>query len=261
MERLDSTSNEKIKFAVKTASSARFRRENQMFFLEGLRLCRDAALTGVEIETAFFSEKITEKFSQDVEFISSAARHKFIVSAKVEEKLSQTESSQGFFCLCRMPEKEYAVDSKGKYIALDNVQDPANLGAICRTAEALGIHGVIVYSGCDAYSPKAQRAAMGSLLRLPVLECDCLCEIVTECKRKGMKVYATVPDSTAKNIVNADMSAGVVAVVGNEARGISDEILEICDKITIPMLGRAESLNASMAAALTMWEMLRERGA
>ncbi len=257
MERLDSTSNEKIKFAAKIASSARFRRENKMFFLEGLRLCKDAAITGVEICYAFFSEKAFEKFPEAANCISSVSEAAFIVSSKVEEKLSQTESSQGFFCLCRMPDKQVKINPEGKYVALDNVQDPSNLGAICRTAEALGIDGVFVYSGCDIYNPKAQRAAMGSLLRIPVLECESLCDTLWYCDFEGMSIYATTPDAKAQSIVDADMTGGVVVVIGNEAKGVSDEVLGSCDSaITIPMAGKAESLNASMAAAIVMWEMM-----
>ena len=149
------------------------------------------------------------------------------------------------------------VDFTGKYIALENIQDPANLGAVCRTAEALGISGVIAEGGCDIYSPKAQRAAMGSLLRLPVIRCEDLAETLSYLGENGMKLYATTPDTDAEKITLCDMSGGVVSVIGNEANGVSDEIFELCQKVTIPMLGRAESLNASMAAAITMWEIMR----
>ncbi len=256
---IDSVSNERIKSAVKIASSNKTRRQTGMFFLEGLRLCRDAAVTGYDIDTFFVSRRAYEKFSEDAEFIASAAKNSFIVSELVENKLGATQNSQGFFCLCKMKEDMPLsdVDFSGKYIALENIQDPANLGAVARTAEALGIKGIVAEGGCDIYSPKAQRAAMGSLLRLPLIRCDSLYDTLSYLGENGMKLYATTPDSSCEKITDSDMSGGVVAVIGNEANGISDEIFSLCKKVTIPMLGRAESLNASMAAAITMWEMMR----
>lgn len=256
---IDSVSNERVKSAVKIASSNKTRRQTGMFFLEGLRLCRDAALTGYEIDTFFVSRRAYDKFKEDAEFVSSKAKHSFIVSELVENKLTVTQSSQGFFCLCKIKDdsKKESIDFFGKYIALENVQDPANLGAIARTAEALGISGIITEGGCDIYSPKAQRAAMGSLLRLPIIKCDSLYDTLSYLSESSMKLYATTPDSQSEKITDCDMTGGVIAVIGNEANGISDEIFSLCKKVTIPMLGRAESLNASMAAAITMWEMMR----
>lgn len=256
---IDSVSNERVKSAVKIASSNKTRRQTGMFFLEGLRLCRDAALTGYDIDTFFVSRRAYEKYESDALLISSAAKHSFIVNELVENKLTATQSSQGFFCLCKIKDDLSLsdVDFSGKYIALENIQDPANLGAVARTAEALGIKGIIAEGGCDVYSPKAQRAAMGSLLRLPVIRCDSLYDSLEFLGENNMKLYATTPDCSCEKITQCDMSGGAVAVIGNEANGISEEIFSLCKKVTIPMLGRAESLNASMAAAITMWEMMR----
>lgn len=259
MNRIDSVANEKIKYAVKIASSSSRRKEDGVFFLEGLRLCRDAALTGVKIRMAFFTDKAYEKNEEDALFISEKAESSFLVSTAVADKMSFTENSQGFYCLCEysgvLSEKD--IDEKGRYIALENVRDPSNLGAISRTAEALGISGAILSGCCDRFSPKAQRAAMGSLLRLPVIESDNLPETLLRLKEKGMKLYATTPDEKAGKITATEMKGGVVCVIGNEANGVTDETFAVCEKLTIPMEGRAESLNASMAAAITMWEMMR----
>ena len=259
MNRLDSVSNEKIKTAVKIASSSRARRETGLFFLEGLRLCRDSALTGTAIRYAFVADKAYEKFRDDAEFIFSKAQEYYLVSEAVADKLSLTQTSQGFFCLCEKSDSlsVSSIDTEGKYIALENIQDPANLGAICRTAEALGIKGAILYGCCDRYSPKSQRAAMGSLLRLPVFESTDLCKDIELLKEKGMKIYATSPDSSAEKITEVSMSGGVICVIGNEGNGVSDEVFSLCRKVTVPMQGNAESLNASMAAAIIMWEMMR----
>ena len=259
MNRIDSVNNEKIKYAVKISSSSSKRKEDRMFFLEGLRLCRDAALTGVKIRMAFITDKAYEKNCEDALFIFEKAKEAYLVSEAVANKMSLTENSQGFYCLCEyawvLSEKD--IDPKGKYIALENVRDPSNLGAICRTAEALGINGVILSGCCDRYSPKSQRAAMGSLLRLPAFESDNLPETLLSLKERGMKLYATTPDENVSVITKSDMAGGVVSVIGNEANGVTDETFAVCEKLTIPMKGRAESLNASMAAAITMWEMMR----
>ncbi len=257
MLKIDSLSNEKIKLCAKIAESAKHRKQNGMFFLEGLRLCRDAAFSGCGIEFAFFTRKAIESHCDDVKVICDASQHYFEISDQVALKLSQTESSQGFYCLCKITEANHKINLSGRYIALENIQDPSNLGAICRTAEALGIDGAILCGCCDRYSPKAQRAAMGSLLRINILECNDLSACLKELKSGGMTVYATTPDNNSVIITRADMSGGVVAVIGNEGNGVSESVFSVCQKLTIPMLGRAESLNASMAAAITMWEMMR----
>lgn len=255
--KIESVSNDKVKLAVKVASSSKFRKETGLFFLEGLRLCRDAALTGYEIEYAFVTQAAEKKFPEDIGFIASASRNYYTVSESVEKKLTQAQAPQGIFCLCKKRAVDHRIDYSGKYIALESIQDPSNLGAVCRTAEALGISGAILCCCCDLYNPKAQRSAMGSALRLPVIESDNLVETLLELESKGMKLYATTPDSDAAKITLEDMSGGVVAVIGNEGNGVSEEVFSVCKKVTVPMKGRAESLNASMAAAITMWEMMR----
>lgn len=259
MNRLDSVANEKIKSAVKIAASSKARKETGLFFLEGLRLCRDGALSGTAVRYAFFTDRAYERFTQDAALICSKAREAYLVSEAVADKLSLTQTSQGFFCICEKEKSEplSSLDSEGKYIALENIQDPANLGAICRTAEALGIKGAILCGCCDRYSPKSQRAAMGSLLRLPVFETDDLPREIEALKKRGMKVYATSPDSSARKITEAPMDGGVVCIIGNEGNGVSERVFALCERVTVPMQGNAESLNASMAAAITMWEMMR----
>ncbi len=257
MDRIESTSNEKIKLAVKVASSSRYRKETSLFFLEGLRLCRDAAVTGYEIECAFVTEAALQKLGDESDVILSSAKHSYVISRSVEQKITQAQTPQGIFCLCKKRETEHEIDFSGKYIALENVQDPANFGAICRTAEALGINGAITFGCCDLYNPKTQRAAMGSALRLPIIETDNLKNTLLELSEKGMKLYATTPRNDVDKITDTDFSGGSVAVIGNEGNGVSDGIFSVCRKITIPMGGRAESLNASVAAAITMWEMMR----
>ncbi len=255
---IESRSNDKIKSAQKLASGSKYRKEKNEFFLEGLRLCFDAFESGIEINQFFFTENARQKYPEKLEAIISKVENSYLISREIADKLAETQSSQGVFAVCNMREQgESSVVSEGKYIALENIQDPANLGAVIRTAEALGINGAILAGCCDCYNPKALRASMGSLLRLPLIFTDELEQILIDCKEQGMLILATTPDDKAEKITGLDLSGGVVSVIGNEGNGVTSGILSLCHNVTIPMLGRAESLNASMAAAIVMWEMMR----
>ena len=147
---------------------------------------------------------------------------------------------------------------KDTVLALENLQDPSNLGAVCRTAEALGLSGLIVSGGCDIYNPKALRAAMGSSLRISLTETKELTTLLKEAEKNGMKTYASVPRSDAADIRRVSLDGGVIICVGNEGSGLSDEAVGVCSStVTIPMLGRAESFNASAAASILAWELMR----
>lgn len=116
----------------------------------------------------------------------------------------------------------------------------------------------MIYGGCDIYNPKAIRATMGSLLRMNIIKSDDLSKSIKEYSKKGYKTYATVPCADAVKITDICFGAKAICVIGNEANGVESVVKDICDElITIPMHGRAESLNASVAASITMWEMLR----
>lgn len=262
MEHLTAKSNEKIKAAVSVRDSAKARREQHLFFLEGARLCGDAAENSVGIFRAFFTQQALKKYPAQTEKIISAARESYTVSDELAQKLSDTQNSQGVFCVCREPEKAFGgdkIDPNGKYILLENVQDPSNLGAVSRTAEAIGIDGLFVCGGCDIYNPKALRASMGSALRLNIVPCDSAVEIVEKMNAMGMTTLASTPSRDSLLITEVSMDGGVCCVVGNEGNGITAQTMAACThRVTIPMGGRAESLNASTAAAILIWEMVRK---
>ena len=261
MEKITSKSNDRVKFAVKIRESSSLRRQEKLFFAEGARLCFDAASSGIEVAELYVTEKALNKYSDYVRLVEEKAERCFVVSEEVADKLSDTKSSQGVFCLCKMLDKNINIGKikyNGKYIALEDVSNPANFGAVVRTAEAVGLDGVIVSGGCDIYNPKSQRAAMGSLFRLNVVEVENLPEALKELSENGMAVLAGVPDSSAEKLTEVDMSGGVVAVIGNEGNGITEETCKVATKlVTIPMKGRAESLNAAAAASIIIWEMMR----
>lgn len=261
MPRIESKSNEKIKHICSLMTSPKARRESGEFMLEGARLCFDGVQSGVEVLCAFFTGDAKEKYPGCVSLLEEKAAQCFEISPEVCRKISDTESSQGVFCQCKMPEREFSpslLESGGVYLALENLSDPSNLGAVCRTAEALGITGLIVCSGCDVYNPKALRSAMGSSLRLNIIICPDAAQVFPVAKAKGITTYGSTPREGAKDIRILEKKQGIIIFVGNEGNGLTDETLSACDElVTIPMKGRAESLNAAAAAAVLVWEAVR----
>lgn len=261
MERLSNKANDKIKAVVSVRESAKVRRSDGVFFIEGARLCEDAALSNVKIVRAFFTEEAFTKYPDYAREITSRCGECYTVTNEIAAKLSDTQNPQGIFCVCRGESKIASadkIDRNGKYILLERVQDPSNLGAIARTAEALGIDGVIVSGGCDIYNPKALRASMGSLFRIAVYSCPDCAAFLRSVSESGMLTVYSTPDSSCAKINDVDFDKGIVCVVGNEGNGVSAETASACNfGVTIPMRGRAESLNASTAAAILMWEMVK----
>ena len=259
MEILSGRNNPQIKEAQKLLDKKE-RKITGRYILEGARLCKDAAENGTEIEKLFITEGAAEKYGSEYDIISRAAERVYFISEDNAVKLSDTKNSQNIFCICIKKENHLEIKKDGMYLLLDNIQNPDNLGAAVRTAEALGADGLILNSGCDIYSPKALRASMGALIRFPVMICDEAVSFIAKCVSDGMRVFATVPDSSADDITKTDKSGGAVLVIGNEGNGVSDEVLKACtDRITIPMKGKAESLNAAAATAISVWEFMKDR--
>lgn len=258
MEKITSKNNELIKYAKKLFTSRKARTQERKFVLEGARLSFDALNSNCEIDTFLITEKAAEKYPDQLSKMLEAARSAYLISDEAAQKLGETENTQGVFCICEIPNTESCIEKNKKYTALDSLQDPANLGAIIRTAEALGIDGAICFNCCDIYNPKVLRASMGSILRLPIVLSDDLVDDIEKVKALGFSVFAAVPSREAEDITRIDFPASSIMIIGNEGNGISDEVKAAATKqVTINMLGRAESLNASMAGAITMWEMLR----
>ena len=259
MEFITSKTNDKIKYAVKLRDSSSFRKEENSFFIESARLVKDAALSGAQIKMLFVTGEATEKYEEYVSVILKSTEKAFVITKEIAEKMADTKSTQGVFAVVSMLDK-FANISKikyyGKYIALEEISNPSNFGAVCRTAEAVGLDGIIIKGGCDVYNPKVQRAAMGALFRLDVVVTDDLLKLFKEVDGK-MNVYGSVPDSSALKITEIDKTNGMICVIGNEGNGISEEVKKNSTLVTIPMNGYAESLNAAAAATIIMWEMVR----
>lgn len=260
-----SKDNAKIKYVKKLLSNGSFRKKEKYFIVEGFRLCYDAFLSNVLINEVFYTESAVAKFSDKLKCIIDSSKNAYEVSEEVLKSISDTKTPQGIVCVCEKLDKHFSLNTimnMGKFIILENIQDPANLGTILRTAEALGINFVIMSNDCcDIYNTKVLRGSMGAVFRVNVIFSDKISDVIRLLQRNNnVKIYAAVPDKSAAIItdirLNEENSVGIA--IGNEGNGLSMEIINCCDaKVTIPMLGRAESLNAAMAAGILMWEMMR----
>lgn len=176
--------------------------------------------------------------------------------------MSKTKGSQGVFVIAYSHEKTLAqgdFSKGGRYLVLDNLQDPGNVGTILRTADAVGVDGVVMCNNCcELYNPKTIRSAMGSVFRLDIYSADTLSEVCGVFGKYGIKTCAAVVDSSAVSVTECDFSGNCAVVIGNEGNGLSAEDANICDeKITIRMQGNINSLNAAMAGGIILWEMFR----
>lgn len=250
--------NPKIKDVKAILTSSKTRKSSGLFVLEGIRLCLDAVKSGCKIQSVFCTGICAEKYVDEINELRKSCKELYTVSSDVLKSISDTVTPQGVVCTVKMHKNDFEYEKGKKYIALDTIQNPDNLGAISRTAEALGIDGLVVFGGCDIYNPKAQRASMGSLLRLPVKLCESLESEIEICEKRGILTYAAVPDRSAQSITEVDFSTGAMCVIGNEGNGVSKKIIEKCSqRITAKMTGRAESLNAAAAASIVMWELVK----
>lgn len=249
-----SRENPLIKAVYKLKSSAKERNTQGKFIVEGLRICEDCRENGVLFDALIITEKFFEKNEKTAEKLALSAENTVVVPQFVFEKIADTDNPQGVLAVVKMSTKISEIDKNGKYIALENLSDPTNLGAISRTAEALGVSGIIISKdSCDPYSPKVIRASMGTILRLPIIICN---NFLDDLKSSGLKLYACVVRDGA-DISSINFSNGTAVLIGNEANGLTVDTVKACEKITIKMSGRTESLNASVAAAIAMWELIK----
>lgn len=261
---INSKDNRLVKLAAKLQKSASFRREQGLFPVEGARLCRDALDSEAKIAFFFYTREALSKHSDIIKKLTERCRDTYLVSENVFQKMSDTVTPQGMLSLVSPLDKSRVFDTIKKsgqcrFLALECVQDPGNMGTILRTADALGIDGIIISSNsCDVYSPKVIRGTMGAVFRLPILITENICGYIREFNKTG-RSFATVPSGWDKYVTEVELSCGnVIAAIGNEGNGLSKECIDSCScKITIPMSGNAESLNAGIAAGIVMWEMVR----
>lgn len=210
------------------------------FFIEGMKTIKEAIEYKVYINSILYS-------SENLDYKFDVPTYK--VTKEIMAKITDTSTPQGIVALCKIP--KYEINKKERLIYLDRVQDPGNVGTIIRTADAFGFDGVLLSKGCaDVYSPKVVRSTMGSLFHIPI----CQDVDLDTLKSLNVKIYSSALD-TDNFIDNIKVQTPMVLVIGNEGQGISDEVKNITDEfVKINMSGNAESLNASIAAGILMYE-------
>ncbi len=244
--------------------SAKKRRESGLFALEGARLCGDALRSGVAVKAVLYTASALAIYTDVVGALIAAADTAVEISPELSRHMGDTTNPQGVFCIAKTLDNSLIIDKiniLGTYGALEDVQDPGNLGTVIRTAEAFGLSGLILSEGCcDVYNPKVLRSSMGGVFRLPLMRVRDMADTVTALQEIGLTAHACVVDACAMPITEAALGAGSVAVIGNEGNGLKPATVAACQQaVTIPMGGRAESLNASMAAGIVLWEMTRPK--
>lgn len=247
MEVITSRQNPLFQKIRKLNTSGSFRRQQGLFPGEGGKLLEEAVKWDASIE---FVVKTPEAGLPDR------------LSCRVVEtpgdvlgSLADTEAPQGVIFACRLPESALPETlPQGRYLVLDGVQDPGNLGTVWRTADAFGASGLLLTGSCaDPFGPKAVRATMGACFRLPVWKGERQA-VAALLERSGIPLYATALREDTEDIGNVDLTQAAV-VIGSEGRGISEELLGLCRRtLKIPMEDRCESLNAAVAAAIVLWE-------
>ncbi|HLO02438.1 MAG TPA: RNA methyltransferase [Symbiobacteriaceae bacterium] len=255
----------------------RAREESGLALLEGVRLVEEALHSGVALEQVLWSEELTAKPRGEALLAELAAAGVKLtaVTPAALARAADTESPQGIVGLFRPRHWRLDELGPGLVLLLENLQDPGNLGTILRSMEALGGAGVVLAGGVDPYNPKVVRSAMGALFRLPLIRTS-LAEAIgglrgrpRGCNLLRGQTGDLLGDCRPVWVADlggahapwqADLATDAVLIIGNEGNGPSPEAVAAADGVvTIPMPGPTESLNAGVAAALLLYEAMRQR--
>ncbi|MBR6790611.1 MAG: RNA methyltransferase [Oscillospiraceae bacterium] len=259
MEKITSKDNPKVREYAKLGSLRKYRQEKNAFVIEGGKLLEEALRSGIEVLSVYVTDRWLE--GEWARLIDGLEEKTTWISDAVEQKIRQSQTPQGVYAVCRMldnPVNPDKMEMNGTLLGLWNLQDPGNVGTMIRAADAMGVDGVVLSRDCcDLYNLKTLRAAMGSLFRMPVLVTDMAGFL--EKYRGEVTGFAAVVTG-GEDLTEVDFPGKSMIVIGNEGNGLSPEQAEACDrKVTIPMRGNAESLNAAMAATILLWEMAGKR--
>jgi TrmH family RNA methyltransferase len=262
MIRLTGSQNPLIK-EVRSLKNKRDREEKSLYFIEGTRFTSEAVDERADIRYIVASETFFSGGGSDelIKKIEDAALNCYVVPDSLFASMSDTQSPQGILAVLGLERKQLsdAELSGGLLVILDTIKDPGNMGTIIRTADAAGCVGVIVPDGCvDVFNPKVLRSTMGSVFHLPVYHCGSITEAMNIARKNGFLLCASHLEGSV-SIYEADLSGNVAFIIGSEAEGISTETAENSDLLVkIPMPGSAESLNASVAAGVMIFEAMRQ---
>ncbi len=250
-ERITSRANPLMTHIRKLAASRAYRRETGEYLADGVKLLEEAARWGAPITAVVYTAGTAlPPLPPDVRMVE--------VPRDVMASVSPMEAPQGALFTARTPDMTLPDRLAGRrYLALEGVQDPGNVGTALRTADAFGADGAILLPGCaDPFNHKTVRSTMGAAFRLPVYACS-LEELTPRLREAGLPLIASALREDTVDVRQADLSRGVI-LVGSEGRGLSQAALSACGvTVRIPMVPRCESLNAAMAAGILLWEGYR----
>ena len=259
---ISSKSNGQIKEYIMLKKSKKDRYKSNKFVIEGAKVCGEALNSGYEITAVYMTLSAIEKYTDLLECLNKSQIEIIEITEELSKVLGDTETPQGVYMVCKMLDIMQYIDKikySGKYIILENIQDPGNMGTIIRTADALGIDTVYVSAdSTDIYSPKVIRSTTGSIFRQNVVIVENVAEFIRKLSNKGATTFGAVLHKDAKLLGTFEFPEFSGCVIGNEGNGMSEEAISACNSLlTIPMSKHTESLNAGLAAGIVMWEMCR----
>ncbi len=256
MDKIISSKENKIYKELTKLSQKKYRDKAGKYLVEGENLLSEAIRYGHLVDKIILREGSA--------LLKDVNAPVFVLDYKLFSEVSDTTTSQGVLAVVR--KKDMSADAlenicaaKDNLLVLDRLQDPGNIGTLIRTAEGAGYRGVICIKGtADVYGPKVVRAAAGSLFRIPILYISSETELFELIKRLNKKLTVSVIEAD-DNYYDVNLKDGVALVIGNEGNGCSNEIIEAAEqRVTIPMAGELESLNAAVAAGILMYETVRQ---
>ena len=261
MNIISSKDNEIVK-SVKKLKEKKFRDLENAYIIEGIKMVKEAIDEKANIMQIIICDDCEKSDSIPKELMYEIAKYEcYYVTSKVFKYISEVQTPQGVLAVVEKNNKGSEINyDEDIIVALDDLQDPGNLGTILRTVDSVGLTQILVSKGtADCYNPKVVRSSMGAIYRVKVIECEDLLQTLKEIRKNKFKVLVTsLGDS--KNIYDMKYNKKVI-VIGNEANGVEERILNIADeKIKIPMIGRTESLNAAVATGVILYEYVRQKG-
>jgi RNA methyltransferase, TrmH family len=239
-------------------------RDGDQVLLEGAHLLEEALRSGIAIEVAAFTQSAVNGRLAGLAAESQRGGARIAVASDtIFASMSPVQHPSGALTIARV--RAAALDAAFAHAAplvlvLDGVQDPGNVGAIIRAAEACGATAVVAGGGCaDPFGWKALRGSMGSALRLPVVAGAAVADAIDAAHAAGLRVYAAVPRGGTR-LPHCDLKRGAAILLGGEGAGLPDDLLRRADEhLTVPMRPPVESLNVAVTAALVLYEALRQR--
>ena len=260
MQVISSKENEFIKH-IKKLKDKKYRDINKEFIIEGIKLIKEAIEEKAEIKQIVICDNCQNTDIIPKELMYEIAKYECVyVTENIFKTISDVNTPQGILAIIGRTSTEAEIDyTQDIIVALDDIQDPGNLGTILRTVDSIGLNQILVSKGtADSYNPKVVRSTMGAIFRVKIIECEDLEKTLKEVKKHKFELVITSLQ-TENSIYDVDYNKKVI-VIGNEANGVEQKIQDMADvKVKIPMMGKTESLNASVATGIVLYEYVRQK--